>query len=104
MRADNPEALYAWYEKHLGISSPHGSFLFAHETQRVAFSPRSSKYFPVPQPAMLNFQVDDLNGVLERVSAAGVSVDAKREEYDSGRFAWFTDPEGNKVELWQPPG
>ncbi len=104
MRVHNPEALHAWYEKHLGISGPHGSFLFAHETQRVAFFPRSSKYFPVSQPAMLNFQVDDLNGVLEKLSAAGVLVDAKREEYDYGRFGWFTDPEGNKVELWQPPG
>jgi predicted enzyme related to lactoylglutathione lyase len=107
VRADNPAALYAWYEKHLGISSAHGAFLFAHETQRayiaVAFFPRSSNYFPVSQPAMLNFQVDDLNGVLEKLSEAGVSVDAKREEYDYGRFGWFTDPEGNKIELWQPP-
>ena len=75
MRADNPEALYAWYEKHLGISSPHGSFLFAQETQRayiaVAFFPRSSKYFPVSQPAMLNFQMDDLNGVLEKTVSRG---------------------------------
>jgi predicted enzyme related to lactoylglutathione lyase len=82
--------------------------LFAHETQRayvaVAFFPRSSKYFPVSQPAMLNFQVHDLNGVLEKLSAAGVSVDAKCEEYDYGRFGWFTDPEGDRVELWQPPG
>ncbi len=100
VRADNPEALNAWYEKHLGISSPHGFFLFAHETQRayvaVAFFPRSSKYFPVSQPAMLNFQGGDLNGVLEKLSAAGVSVDAKREEYDYGRFGWFTDPEGEQ--------
>ena len=56
----------------------------------------------VSQPAMLNFQVDDVNGALEKLSAAGVSVDVKREEYDYGRFGWFTDPEGNKVELWQP--
>jgi predicted enzyme related to lactoylglutathione lyase len=100
--------LYAWYEKNLGISSPHGSFLFAQETQRacvaVAFFPRSSKYFPVSQPAMLNFQLDDLNAVLEKLPAAGVSLDAKREEHDYGRFGWFTDPEGDKVELWQPPG
>jgi predicted enzyme related to lactoylglutathione lyase len=86
----------------------HGSFLFAHETQRacvaVAFFPRSSKYFPVSQPAMLNFQMDELNGVLEKLSAAGVSVDAKREECDYGRFGWIADPEGNKVELWQPAG
>ena len=52
---------------------------------------------------MLNFQVDDLDGVLEKLAAAGVSVDAKREDSDYGRFGWFTDPEGNKVELWQPP-
>jgi predicted enzyme related to lactoylglutathione lyase len=82
--------------------------LFAHETQRahiaVAFLPRSSNYFPVSQPAMLNFQVDDLNGVSGKLSAAGVPVDAKREECDYRRFAWFTDPEGNKVELCQPPG
>jgi predicted enzyme related to lactoylglutathione lyase len=41
---------------------------------------------------MLNFQVDDLEGVLERVSAAGASVDPKREDYDYGRFGWFMDP------------
>ena len=108
MRADNPEALYAWYEKHLGISSPHGSFLPARETQRayiaVAFFPRSSKYFPDSQPAVLNFQVDDLNGVLEKLSAAGVSVDAKREEYDCGRFGCLPTGERNKVELCQRPG
>jgi predicted enzyme related to lactoylglutathione lyase len=108
VRADNPEALYAWYEKHLGISSHDGSFLFAHETQRAyiaaAFFPSSSKYFPVSQPAMFTFQVDDLHGALEKLSAAGVSLDAKREEYDYGRFGWFTDPEENKVELWRPPG
>jgi hypothetical protein len=82
--------------------------LFAHETQRayiaVAFFPRSSKYFPVSQPAMLNFQVDDLNGILEKLSAADVSVDAKREECDYVRFGGLPTGEGNKVELWQPPG
>jgi predicted enzyme related to lactoylglutathione lyase len=99
IRADNPEALYAWYEKHLGVPSPFGSFLFKTETQRghiaVAFFPRTSSYFPPEQPAMLNFQVDKL-------SAEGVPVDPKREQYDYGRFGWFTDPEGNRVELWQP--
>jgi hypothetical protein len=58
---------------------------------------------PVSQPAMLNFQVDDLDAVLERLLAVGVAVDSKREVYDYGPFGWFTDPEGNRVELWQPP-
>ena len=51
---------------------------------------------------MLNFQVHDLDGVLDELKAAGVEVDPKREEADYGRFGWFTDPEGNRVELWQP--
>jgi predicted enzyme related to lactoylglutathione lyase len=51
---------------------------------------------------VLNFQVDDLDGVLDRLSSAGVVIDPKREAYEYGRFGWFTDPEGNQVELWQP--
>jgi predicted enzyme related to lactoylglutathione lyase len=52
---------------------------------------------------MLNFQVDDLDAVLDQLSSAGVSVDPKRKQYEYGRFGWFTDPEDNCVELWQPP-
>ena len=51
---------------------------------------------------MLNFQVDDLDAVLDKLAAAGVAVAPKRKDYDYGRFGWFTDPEGNRVELWQP--
>jgi len=107
LRASDPEALYAWYEKHLGIAlQPYGGISFSHQTQRaqlaVAFFPKLSDYFPVSQPAMRNFQVDDLEGLLENLTAAGVPVDAKRENCDYGRFGWFTDPEGNRVELWQP--
>ncbi len=61
VRAADPKALYAWYEKHLGVSSPCGRFLFPKQTQRayiaVGFFPKSSDYFPVSQPAMLNFQL-----------------------------------------------
>jgi predicted enzyme related to lactoylglutathione lyase len=107
IRADNPDSLYSWYEQNLGISVSGGCFTFQHETQRacvvVSFFTRSSDYFPVSQPAMLNFQVDDLDALLDKLAAGGVSVDPKREDYDYGRFGWFTDPEGNRVELWQPP-
>ena len=107
VRVADPKALYAWYEKHLEISAPHGSFVFPKETQRadiaVSFFAKTSDYFPVSQPAMLNFQVDDLDGVLDKLQAAGADVDPKREDSDYGRFGWFTDPEGNRVELWQPP-
>ena len=106
VRADNPKALYAWYEQHLGLGSPKGCFIFTSETQRasiaVTFFPRSSEYFPSTQPAMLNFQVDNLDAVLDKLAAAGIPVDPKRETYGYGRFGWFTDPEGNRVELWEP--
>jgi predicted enzyme related to lactoylglutathione lyase len=107
LRVDNPKALYEWYEQHLGIGSTHGSFVFPASEQKgkiaVAFFPRASDYFPPSQPAMLNFQVDSLDEVLDKLLAAGVSVDPKREKYDFGRFGWFTDPQGNRVELWEPP-
>lgn len=51
---------------------------------------------------MLNLQVDDLDAVLDRLAAAGATVDPKREDYGFGKFGWFSDPEGNRVELWQP--
>jgi predicted enzyme related to lactoylglutathione lyase len=105
LRVADPKALYAWYEKHLGIGGEHG-FIFPHETQKasiaVSFFPKTSDYFPVTQPAMLNFQVDDLDGLLDKLIAAGVKVDPKREDYEYGRFGWFEDPAGNRVELWQP--
>ena len=106
VRADDPEALRAWYEEHLGLTGPGGSFTFPLATQRadavLAFFTRADEYFPPAQPVMIDLQVDDLDAVLDRLTAEGVSVDPKRETYDFGRFGWFTDPEGNRVELWQP--
>jgi predicted enzyme related to lactoylglutathione lyase len=106
VRAENPKTLYAWYEQHLGLGSAGGFFSFPAASQRgdiaVSFFPRTSEYFPPSQPTMLNFQVDDLDALLDKLAAAGVAVDPKRETYDYGRFGWFTDPEGNRVELWQP--
>lgn len=106
LRANDPPALYRWYGEHLGIESPHGSFAFPAAEERaaiaVAFFPKGSEYFPVRQPAMLNFQVDDLDAVLAKLRTAGVPVDERTEDYEYGRFGWFTDPEGNRVELWEP--
>jgi predicted enzyme related to lactoylglutathione lyase len=108
LKAKDPKALYAWYEQHLGIQrEAHGSVVFSSpKATRTAFSflPESTEYFGSSgQRAMLNFRVDDLDGLLDGLVAAGVSVDPKRESYgDFGKFGWFTDPEGNRVELWQP--
>ena len=109
MRAADPKKLHAWYEEHLGIKrTPDGAFAFFSEGPRemslISFFPLDTKYFGTSeQKAMLNLRVDDIDGVVEKLKAAGATVDPKREDYEYGRFAWFTDPEGNRVELWQPP-
>jgi predicted enzyme related to lactoylglutathione lyase len=107
LRARDPQALYAWYAQNLGLPLSDGGFLFPAESHRgfvvVAFFPQAAAYFPVTQPAMLNFQVDDVDALLDQLVAAGVSVDPRRESTEYGKFGWFTDPEGNRVELYQPP-
>lgn len=106
IRANDPKALYNWYEQHLGFIRSHGSFSFPASTQRAAvvfaFFKQDDTYFPPAQKAMINLQVEDLDEVLDRLTAEGVTVDPKRDSYDFGKFGWFTDPEGNRVELWQP--
>ena len=107
LRAGDPKALYQWYERHLGlVKSEGGAFSFPAPTlhPEVVFSifKQDNAYFPPAQKAMINLQVDDLDAVLDRLAADGVTVDPKRESYDFGKFGWITDPEGNRVELWQP--
>jgi predicted enzyme related to lactoylglutathione lyase len=108
LRAADPAKLYAWYEQNLGIKRSDGGFVFFSEGPRemtiLAFFPESSTYFgSEEQRSMLNFRVEDLDAVLKRLEAGGAVIDPKREDHEFGRFAWFTDPEGNRVELWQPP-
>ncbi len=106
IRTDDPEALYAWYEQHLGLARSNGTFEFAAAAQRgsvvFAFFERHDQYFPSAQNTMINLQVDDLDAMLDRLAADGVEVDPKRESYDFGKFGWFIDPVGNRVDLWQP--
>ena len=64
----------------------------------------TTKYFaPSDAPFMLNYRVEDLDGLLARLRAAGVSVDEHQGDHAYGRFAWVMDPEGNSIELWEPP-
>ena len=106
LRANDPKALYSWYEQHIGLVKSEGAYAFPPPSQHphvvFAFFKQDDAYFPTAQKAMINLQVDDLDGVLDRLIAEGVTVDPKRESYDFGKFGWFTDPEGNRVELWQP--
>jgi len=110
-RARDPKALSAWYAEHLGVQlSPYGgaNFEWTDEVPKGTGSTAWSifkddaDYFPVAQQAMVNYRVDDIDGLLEKLAAAGVTIDPKRDDSEFGRFAWITDPEGNRVELWQP--
>lgn len=108
LKAREPKQLSAWYAQHLGITVQHGSLIFegpeAAGTTVFAHFPADSDYFGGgPQMAMVNFRVDDLDGLLRQLAAAGVKVDPKRDDTPYGRFAWISDPEGNRVELWELP-
>ena len=52
---------------------------------------------------MINYRVDDLEALLAALHEEGVEIDPKREDYDYGAFAWIMDPDGNRIELWEPP-
>ena len=107
LKARDPEGLSAWYAAHLGIAAEDGGSLVfdgPEATGQTVFAhfPLDSGYFGVgPQQAMLNFRVDDLDGLLAQLAAAGVRIDPRREDYAYGRFAWIWDLEGNRIELWE---
>ena len=111
-RAKDPKALYEWYRKHLGIeSSPEAGAMFSDADHLAnpgftiwAIFPKSTEYFKSPDRRfMINFRVDDLEELLVQLAAANVRIDPNRENHDYGRFAWIWDPEGNRIELWEPP-
>jgi predicted enzyme related to lactoylglutathione lyase len=69
-----------------------------------AVFPSASKYFdPSRSSFMINYRVEDLDRLLEELKREGVEIDPHREDYEYGRFAWIMDPDGNRIELWQPP-
>ena len=108
LKASDPQALSAWYAKHLGIPAQDGGSLAfdgPESTGMTVFAhfPQDTRYFGGgEQAAMVNFRVDDLDKLLEDLAEADVRIDPKREDYPYGRFAWIWDLEGNRVELWQP--
>ena len=104
-------ALLEWYAKNLGIEADPawGGLVFAGEPAARdglvwSFFEADTDYFGARSNAvMINYKVDDLDAMLAQLRAAGADVDDKIEASDFGRFGWCTDPEGNRIELWQPP-
>lgn len=101
-RAEDPKGLSAWYKKHLGIDR----IKWEQQAGPTAFAPsdKATEYFGnKSQQFMLNFRVDDLDGFLKQLKAGKVKIVKEAEEYEGiGRFASIEDPEGNRIELWEP--
>ena len=100
IKAENAPALRDWYRDHLGVDVDpnYGGTMFG-ETAWTIF-PATSKYFD--KPCMINYRVSDLDAMLAQLREAGVTVDPKVDDSEFGRFGWIVDPEGNRIELWQP--
>jgi len=119
-RAKNPKVMAEWYKDHLGIQPEdegQGSAVSARFQWREwaephapgttvwAVFPEDTKYFGSDSNAfMINYRVSDLRGLLARLRSEGVWVDETVEEFDYGIFGWIKDPEGNRIELWEPKG
>ena len=105
-------ALAAWYEKNLGIKLESWGGAILQWTDDHAedkgltvwnVAKADTEWFnPSTAPFMINYRVDDLAGILEQLARNGVEIFKGPESHENGKFAWVIDPEGNKVELWEP--
>ena len=114
-RANDPEALTAWYREHLGIGTQCGTddggeasdWFWQTQGGPTVFAPfkATTDYFAADKQFMINLRVTDLDSLLEQLNAAGIAIITKDEWNDpaTGQFARIHDPEGNAIELWEPP-
>lgn len=112
VKSKDPKALAAWYRDVLGIAlEPWGGATLRYDAPGhppavvwSAFAQSTDYMAPSTREFMLNFAVDDLSAFLDRLKKKGVAV-IKRDDTDpNGSFAWIVDPDGTKIELWQPKG
>ena len=111
-KCKDPEAMKDWYRKHLGIQSDKYGGVFKwrkpqapDKTGYTSWSPftEETKYFePSTKSFMFNYRVENLEKLLEVLKEEGVTVIGEIESYEYGKFGWIMDPEGNKIELWEP--
>jgi predicted enzyme related to lactoylglutathione lyase len=112
-KANDAASLREWYRKHLGIDvqSWGGAALRWPDDPGAAdgvtawsiFDSQSKHFQPSTASFMLNYRVADLHALLDALRAEGCAVEDKVDESDFGKFGWVMDPEGNRVELWEPP-
>lgn len=111
-KARDPGALAAWYRDNLGVpieaNSTYGVFMSGNGgdgpemTVWTVFPMDTTHFGAGTSSCMINYRVNDLDKMLEQLRAAGAQVEDRIDEADYGRFGWALDPEGNRIELWQP--
>ncbi len=111
-KSANQQQLRDWYATHLGLADRGQGVMLPwrekdnpdNERMTVwSIFPGNTKYFGGGSASfMVNYIVDDLDALLDRLAKEGVRIDPKRQDESYGRFAWIYDPDGNKIELWQP--
>jgi predicted enzyme related to lactoylglutathione lyase len=113
-RSKDPTATNAWYKEHLGVpvgDDGQTSFWWRDDEQpqrrgMTVWAPfeADTDYFGKPsQQWMINYRVENLDALLEELQREGVEIVPERAEYEFGKFAWIVDPDGNRIELWEPP-
>lgn len=113
-KAKDAPALRDWYKRHLGIDVQQwggAAFSWADAAGKPAggmtiwsvSSEKDEHFAPATAPFMVNYRVDDLHALIKVLREEGCNVLEKVEDHEYGKFGWVIDPEGNKVELWQPP-
>jgi len=113
-KAKDPKAMQAWYQRHLGIdvqdwggtafrwADPDGKPI-AGTTAWCIFPAEGDYFAPSAASFMVNYRVADVRALLQVLKEEGCNVLDKFDESEYGKFGWVLDPEGNKVELWEPP-
>jgi len=113
-KAKDPKALAQWYAEHLGVQiEGWGGVIFDWEADQKSQSSKGVTvwhladadgdwFAPSTSQVMINYRVDDLDGLLKQLNDAGVATVKGPDDEFNGRFAWVMDPEQNKVELWEP--
>lgn len=113
-KSKDPVALRAWYQQHLGIDSEKWGAMFQWNTDEIRtqgkdfatawnpFPEDTAYYTPSAKPFMINYIVADLKALVEALQTEGVEFVGDVQDDEYGKFAWIMDPEGNKIELWEP--
>ncbi len=111
-KSDNPKQSYEWYSKHLGIQCTEYGAVFEwrdkDDKEQIcstiwsAFKKETDYFDPSEKEFMFNYRVENLVELLKVLKEEGVTIVGEMQEFSYGKFGWILDPEGNKIELWEP--